>query len=217
MTLRVLLADDHAVFRSGLRALLEPEDDMHVVAETGSGLDTIAAVRDYALDVLVLDISMPGMRGPRVAEKALELHPDLAIVVLTMHEDEHYVHELFEIGARAYVLKRSTTTDLLQAIRAAARGEQYIDPAVALHVISSYVGKPAARPAGRLDQLTPREREVCTLLAYGHTSREIAEKLHISERTVETHRKHIMDKLSLVSRAALVRFALDNGLLRVDE
>ena len=216
MTIRIWLADDHAVFRSGLRALIDAEPDLTVVGETGTGHDTIAAVRDESVDVLVLDLSMPGLRGPRVAEAVLEFQPDLAIVVLTMHDDEHYVRELFEIGARAFVLKKSTATALLQAIRAAHRGEQYVDPAVAPPLIASYVGKPPPKSAHRVDVLTAREKEVCRLLALGHTSREIGELLHISARTVETHRKHIMDKLELDSRAALVRFAIDNGLLTVE-
>ena len=215
MTIRVLIADDHAVFRSGLRALLERETDLQVIGETGDGFATIDAVRQQAVDVLLLDVAMPGLPGPRVAEAVLKEKPRLAIVVLTMHEDEYYLQELFKIGVRGFVLKKSTSTDLLQAIRAAARGGSYVDPAMASHVISSYVGqRPPAATGSRLGRLTPREREVCTLLAYGHTNAEIAEKLFISDRTVETHRTHIQEKLGLKSRAELVRFALDNGLLK---
>lgn len=214
MPIRILIADDHAVFRSGLRALLEKEHDLEVVGEAGDGFTTIEAAARPDVDVLLLDISMPGMRGPKIAEAALSARPQLAIVVLTMHEDEYYLQELFRIGARAFVLKKSTGTDLVQAIRAAYDGQRYIDPALAGDVLCSYVGGPRpAKGAARTDLLTPREREVCTLLAYGHTNAEIAGKLGISERTVETHRTHIMGKLHLNSRAELVRFALDNGLL----
>jgi DNA-binding NarL/FixJ family response regulator len=214
--IRVLIADDHAVFRSGLRALLEKEPDLQVVAETGDGLATVQAVREHAADVLLLDIAMPGLPGPRVAEAVLAERPRLAIVVLTMHEDDYYLQELFKIGVRGFVLKKSTGTDLLQAIRAAYRGESYIDPAMAAQVISSLVGRPPPASEGaRLNLLTPREREICTLLAYGHTNAEIAEKLFISDRTVETHRTHIQEKLGLRSRAELVRFAIDNGLLKL--
>lgn len=216
MPIKVFIADDHAVFRSGLRALLEKEPDLEVVGEAGTGQDTLKAVSEHEVDVLILDISMPGQTGPRIAESALQKRPHLAIVVLTMHEDEYYMQEMFKIGARAFVLKKSTGTDLLQAIRAASRGEQYIDPSLAGHVISSYVGRQTKRKGtDRLDVLTPREQEVCTLLAYGHTNAEIAEKLHISERTVETHRTNIMAKLNLKSRAELFRFAADNGLLKL--
>ena len=216
MPIRILMADDHAVFRSGLKALLEKEPDLEIVAETGDGFATIEAVADKKVDVLLLDITMPGLPGPKVAERALQKRPHLAIVVLTMHEDEYYMQELFKIGARAFVLKKSTGTDLLQAIRAAYRGEQYIDPALASHVISSYVGRqPGKKKKGRIDLLTPREQEVCTLLAFGHTNGEIARKLFISERTVETHRTNLMGKLDLKSRAELVRFAIDNGMLKL--
>ncbi len=216
MPIRILIADDHAVFRSGLKALLEKEPDLAVVAETGDGRATVEAVANQEVDVLLLDITMPKLSGPKVAEAVLLQKPHLAIVVLTMHEDEYYLQELFKIGVRAFVLKKSTGTDLLQAIRAAYRGEQYVDPALAGHLISSYVGGVSAKKTTtRVDLLTPREAEVCTLLAYGHTNGEIALKLFISERTVETHRTNLMAKLDLRSRAELVRFAIDNGLARL--
>jgi DNA-binding NarL/FixJ family response regulator len=196
--------------------LLEKELDFEVVGETGNGFDTIRAVAGTDLDVLLLDVAMPGLSGARVAEELLKCKPNLAIVVLTMHEDEYYLQEFFRLGVRAYVLKKSTGTDVAQAIRAAQKGRQYIDPAIANVVISSYVGRQPAKPkTGRLDILTPRELEVLTLLAYGHTNAEIAERLHISERTVETHRTNIMSKMEFKSRADLVRFAIDNGVLKL--
>ncbi|MGD0089169.1 MAG: response regulator transcription factor [Planctomycetota bacterium] len=216
MQIRVLLADDHAVFRSGLRALLEKEKDIQVVAETGTGADTIRAVAENSVDVLILDISMPGLPGPRVAEAVLQKKPKLAIVVLTMHDDEYYLQEMFRIGARAFVLKKATATDVVQAIRAVYRGEQYVDSSLTGHVISSYVGRPSKEHTlGRLEILTAREQEVCALLAYGYTNGEIAQRLFISERTVETHRTNIMGKLNLNSRVELVRFAIENGLLKL--
>jgi DNA-binding NarL/FixJ family response regulator len=211
-----LIVDDHAVFRSGLRALLEKEPDIDVVADTGSGLDLLRLLDAQPVDMVILDISMPGLSGARVAEEALRKRPSLAIVILTMHEDEYYLQELLRIGARGYVLKKSTGSDLLHAIRAVYRGDNYIDPALAHLVISPYVGKPAGREPSRLDLLTPREQEVCRLLAYGHTNAEVAEKLFISDRTVETHRNNIMGKLGINGRAELVRFAIDNGLLKFD-
>jgi DNA-binding NarL/FixJ family response regulator len=216
MSIRVFIADDHAVFRSGLRALLEKESDIEVVGETGNGFDTIRALEVTDTDVLLLDVTMPGLPGSKVAEVVLKNKPLLSIVVLTMHEDEYYLQELFRLGVRAYVLKKSTGTDVVQAIRAARKGEQYIDPALAGLVISSYVGRqPKKQKAKRLDLMTPRELEVLTLLAYGHTNGEIAEKLCISERTVESHRTSIMAKLEFKSRADLVRFAIDNGMLKL--
>lgn len=214
--MRILIADDHAVFRSGLKALLEKEPDMEVVGETGDGFETIRAVEENDIDVLILDITMTGLTGPKVAESVLKKKPDLVIVVLTMHEDKYYLQELFRLGVRAYVLKKSTGTDVAQAIRAATKGDQYIDPALTNVVISSFVGRqPQKKKTGRLDLTTQREKEVLTLLAYGHTNGEIADKLCISERTVETHRTNIMSKLELKSRAELVRFAIDNGLLKL--
>lgn len=216
MSIRILIADDHAVFRNGLKVLLEKEPDLKVVGETGNGFDTVRAVHETELDLLLLDVAMPGLPGSKVAETVLKEKPNLAIVVLTMHEDEYYLQEFFRLGVRAYVLKKSTGTDVVQAIRAAIKGEQYIDPALAGLVISSYVGRPQKKPkTDRLDLMTPREIEVLTLLAYGHTNAEIAEKLCISERTVETHRTNIMAKLEFKSRAELVRFAIDNGMLKL--
>lgn len=216
MSIRVFIADDHAVFRSGLRVLLEKEPDIEVVGETGNGFDTIRAVSETDLDLLLLDVAMPGLPGSKVAEAVLKNKPNLDIVVLTMHEDEYYLQEFFRLGVRAYVLKKSTGTDVVQAIRAARKGEQYIDPALAGLVISTYVGKPQKKPkTERLDLMTPRELEVTTLLAYGHTNAEIAEKLCISERTVESHRTNIMAKLEFKSRAELVRFAIENGMLKL--
>lgn len=216
MSTRVLIADDHAVFRSGLRALLEKEPDLEVVGEAADGFEAIKEIEEKDVDVLLLDITMPGIPGPRVAETALERRPRLAIVVLTMHEDEYYLRELLKIGVRGFVVKRSTGRELVQAIRSARQGEEYIDPTLAGRVISGYVSdRPKKGKGGRLELLTPREREVCRLLAFGHTNPEIAETLCISARTVETHRANVMDKLGLRSRAELVRFAIDHGLLKL--
>jgi two-component system, NarL family, response regulator NreC len=216
--IRIFIADDHAVFRSGLKVLLEKEPDLQVVGESGNGFDTIRAVKECDLDVLLLDVSMPGLSGARVAEEVLKFKPDLAIVVLTMHEDEYYLQEFFRLGVRAYVLKKSTSTDVAQAIRAAQKGKQYVDPALTNLMVASYVGsQPKKKKTQRIDIMTPRELEVMALLAYGHTNGEIAEKLCISERTVETHRTNIMTKMEFNSRAELVRFAIDNGILKLAE
>jgi len=216
MPIRILIADDHAVFRSGIRALLEKESDLEVVGETGNGLDTIRTAVEIDVDILLLDISMPGLSGAKVAEDVLKEKPKLGIVVLTMHEDEYYLQEFFKLGVRAFVLKKSTGTDVVQAIRAAKRGEQYIDPSLVGQFISTYVGQKSPKKiTGKIDLLTTREKEVLKLLAYGHINAEIAEKLFISERTVETHRTNIMSKLGLKSRAEIVRFAIDNAMLKL--
>lgn len=215
MSVKIIIADDHAVFRSGLRALLEKEADFKVVDEAGTGTDTVNLASKKDFDVLLLDINMPGMTGPMVAEEVLRKCPRVAIVVLTMHEDEYYLQELFKIGVKGFVLKKSTGTDLIQAIRAVTRGEQYIDPSLTSYVISPYVGRSKKKKDSRKNILTPREQEICSLLAYGHTNNEIAEKLFISERTVETHRSNIFSKLNLKNRAELVRFAIDNNLMKL--
>ena len=217
MSIQVLIADDHAVFRSGLRALLEKEEDIIVVGETGDGPATLDALELHPVDVLILDITMPGKNGTEVAAAAIRRRPKLSIVVLTMHEDEYYLQEMLRVGARAFVLKKSTGTELVEAIRSAHSGQQYVDSALAGSVISTLLGR-RRRGGGqsRADLLTPREREICTLLANGHTNAEISAKLAISERTVETHRSHIMGKLSLQSRAELVRFAIEHGLMRLN-
>jgi DNA-binding NarL/FixJ family response regulator len=215
MSIKIMLADDHAVFRSGLRALLEKEKGFQVVAEAGDGNETVKKACKEDIDVLILDINMPGMTGPMIAEEVLKKKPRLAIVILTMHDDEYYLQELFKIGVRGFVLKKSTGTDLLQAIHAVGRGEQYIDPSLTKCVLSRYIGSKEGKTPGqsRKDLLTQREQQVCQLLAYGHTNSEIAEKLFISERTVETHRSNIYAKLGLKNRVELVRFAIDNGLM----
>jgi DNA-binding NarL/FixJ family response regulator len=216
MPIRILIADDHAVFRSALRVQLEKESDLKVVAEAGDSRQTLQAVDDNEVDVVLLDLSMPGMSGSEVAERLMREQAHLAIVVLTMHEDAYYVRELMRIGARAFVLKKSVGEDLLQAIRAAHRGERYVDSSLGGDVISSLIGRTENGKGGGLDRLTPREREVCGLLARGHTNTEIAAQISVSERKVERHRSSLMSKLGFTSRAELVRFAIENGLLKLD-
>jgi DNA-binding NarL/FixJ family response regulator len=216
MPIRVLIADDHAVFRSGLRVLLEKEMDIKVVAETGNGADTLLALKKNKIDVIVLDLKMPGMPGDKLAQTIVEKHPKLPIVILTMHEEENYLKELFRIGVHAFVLKKSTFTDVLQAIRAVCQGGYYADPSMTGQMIGEFTGRKPEKKNGRIDILTRREKEICSLLAYGHTNAEIAGKLFISERTVETHRNNIMSKLEIKSRAELVRFAISNSLIKVE-
>ncbi|NOZ01610.1 MAG: response regulator transcription factor [Deltaproteobacteria bacterium] len=216
MAIRIFLADDHTIFRHGLRAVLEKHSDFEVVGESSNGPETLQRLKGVKSDVLVLDLSMPGgLSGARVAEEALKEHPRLAIVVLTMHEDEYCLKEMFEIGASSFVLKRSSPESLAEAIRSAFRREHYVDPALSDHMVTAFIGRQAGETPRRMDQLTTREREVCRLLALGHTNAEVGRKLHISQRTVETHRTNIMKRLGLKNRAELVRFAIDNQLLKV--
>jgi len=216
MAISIMIADDHAIFRSGLRAMIEKERDLKVVAETGNGADTIAEIKKHKVDVLILDLKMPGMPGDKLAETILKKYPELPIVILTMHEDEYYLKELLKIGVRAYILKQSTFTDLLQAIRAVHKGGFYVDPALSGTLVQGVFADPNLKKkiSGRNESLSNREREICSLLAYGFTNAEIAAKLCISIRTVEGHRTHMIDKLAIKSRAELVRYALRSGLLK---
>jgi DNA-binding NarL/FixJ family response regulator len=217
LRIRILLADDHAVFRSGLKSLLEKEKDFEVVGETGTGYDTVKAAQKDNVDLLLLDISMPGLSGSDVAKSILQKRPELPIVVLTMHEDEYYLREFFQIGVRSFVLKKSTGDEVLRAIRAAFNGEYFIDPALAKYVIDPLYGNKKRSPADNpLDTLTKREQDVLRLLAFGHTNAEISRKLEISQRTVESHRSSIMEKLEFNTRAELVRFAIDHKLMKLD-
>ncbi len=215
MTIRVLIADHHEVCRSGIHMLVEKETDLQVMAEVGDGAAAMDALEREEIDVLLLEVALPRPSAPRVVTAALERWPSLAIVILTILEDERYLHEFFRIGVRGFVLKNSAVTDLIQAIRTAYRGECYVAPALAGQLVQRRTVGPGKQP-GPLRQLTPRETEVCQLVSYGHTSAEIASMLHISERTVEVHRASIIGKLNLKSRAEWVRFAIDHGLLSLD-
>ena len=216
MPVRILIADDHAVFRSALRMLLDGEPDFEVMGDVEDGAKAIELASKEAADVFLLDISMPGPPIAEVITRILEKCPAASIVILTVHEEEVYLQELLKLGVRGYILKKSTATNLIQAIKAASVGKTYIDPALTDRVVASYIGINPVQEHPSLGLLTERQQEVCRLLAYGYTNAEVAGDLHISERTVETHRSNIMSKLGLKDRAGLVRFAIDNGLLTVE-
>ncbi len=204
----IVLADDHPVVRSGLRMLLEAEDDMEVVAEA----DDATAARRYVLghkpSVLILDLNMPGESSLQMIPEIGEAAPETAIVVLTMQNDPAFAREALGAGARGYVLKQAAGEELVQAIRTAVEGGTYLNPELGARMAAE--PPQAGGPPG---DLTEREAEVLRLIALGHTNNEIADQLYLSVRTVETHRAHIQQKLGLSSRAELVRYALDNGLI----
>jgi len=202
---RVLLADDHALVRSGLRALLEGQEDIQVVGEAEDGVVAVERCRKLEPDVVVMDLAMPGRGGISATEDIQRECPSAKVVVLTMHDDEAYLRMARLAGAAGFVLKKSLATELIQAIRAVHAGET--------HFPASDETIPIKRDRAPLDLITEREREVLALIALGHTTPQIAGKLHISEKTVETHRAHIGEKLGLRTRADLVRFALEHGLL----
>ncbi len=210
---KVLIVDDHAVVRSGLRRLLE-EEGFEVVAEAGDMRNAVFEARVHKPDVILMDVVMPGASGIEATPAVLKEAPDAKVLVLSMQDDPHYVREAFDAGASGYVLKEAADTELVQAIREVAGGGRYVHPALGARMITAAAEE---RRRAEEDPLSDREREVLRLLALGHTNQEIAKMLYISVRTAETHRAHIMQKLRLTTRAELVRYALDQGLLEPHE
>ncbi|MBI4897109.1 MAG: response regulator transcription factor [Actinobacteria bacterium] len=203
----ILLADDHAVVRSGLRMLLESEPDFEVVAEVGDTDAAERSVRGHKPDILMLDLNMPGRPTLEAIPDILESSPRTSIVVLTMQDDPAFAREAMRAGALGYVLKEAADDELISAVRLAAEGKTYMHPRLGAKLAAQ------ADDAGRQSVLTDREREVLKMIALGYTNREIADEFVLSVRTVESHRAHIQQKLDLVSRAELVRYALDNGII----
>jgi two-component system, NarL family, response regulator NreC len=208
--IRVLIVDDHAVVRAGLRLLLDAEDDLEPVGEAGSGREAILEARSLRPDVILMDVVMPDGSGLDVLPTLLHERPETKILVLSMQDDPQYVRQAFAAGASGYVLKEAADTEVVAAIREVARGGRYVHPELGARLVTAETD--AARRAEE-DPLSEREREVLRLLALGHTNQEIAQQLYISVRTAETHRAHIMQKLRLSTRAELVRYALAQGLL----
>jgi two-component system response regulator NreC len=207
---RVLIVDDHAVVRSGLRLLLAQEDDIEPVGEAGTGKEAIFQARALKPDVIVLDVVMPDTTGLEALPTLLHEHPETKILILSMQDDPRYVREAFAAGASGYVLKEAADSEVVTAIREVASGGHYVNPALGARLVAA---EAAAERRAADDPLSDREREVLRLLALGHTNQEIAAQLYISVRTAETHRAHILQKLNLHSRAELVRYALAEGLL----
>jgi two-component system, NarL family, response regulator NreC len=214
MPIRVVVVDDHAVVRSGLRRVLEAEDDIEVVAEAGSVRDAVFEARAHRPDVIVMDVVMPGQSGIEGTPLVLHEAPDAKVLVLSMQDDPRYVREAFAAGAKGYVLKEAADTDVVDAVREVSEGRQYLHPALGARLIESDA---RAQQEAEADPLSEREREVLRLLALGHTNQEIAKMLYISVRTAESHRAHIMQKLRLQTRAELVRYALAHGLLEDED
>ena len=210
MSIRVLIVDDHAVVRSGLRLLLDAEEDLEPVGEAGSARDAVFQARALKPDVILLDIVMPEQTGLDVLPQLKHESPDVQVLILSMQDEPRYVREAFAAGASGYVLKEAADTEVVAAVREVAAGGRYVNPELGARLVAA--DTEAAKRAEE-DPLSDREREVLRLLALGHTNQEIAKQLYISVRTAETHRAHIMQKLRLQSRAELVRYALDQGLL----
>jgi two-component system response regulator NreC len=208
--IRVLVVDDHAVVRSGLRLLIDAEDDMETVGEAGNVRDAIFEARTSNPDLILMDVVMPGESGLEGVPKLLHEHPGVKVLILSMQDDPSYLREAFAVGASGYVLKEAADTEVVTAIREVAAGGRYVHPELGARLIAAEAQ--AAREAEE-DPLSDREREVLRLLALGYTNQEIAKQLFISVRTAETHRAHVMQKLRLESRAELVRYAIAHGLL----
>lgn len=210
MTIRVLIVDDHAVVRSGLRRVLEAEDDLEVVGEAGDMRTAVFEAREQKPDVVLMDVVMPGGTGIEATPAVLQEVPEAKVLILSMQDDPLYVREAFAAGASGYVLKEAADTEVVAAVREVAGGGRYVHPALGARLVAADAEERARVEA---DPLSDREREVLRLLALGHTNQEIAGTLFLSVRTVETHRAHVMQKLRLTTRAELVRYAIDSGLL----
>lgn len=201
--------------RQGVRMVLQSEPDIELVGEAGRGDEAVQLAASLAPDVVIMDISLPDISGIEATRRIKEVMPEAHIIGLTMHEEEPYVLELLKAGADGYIVKRSAAADLVGAIRAVMQGQAILDPAVTRAVVSGYVSRPtpAATEPAEPCPLTPREREILILVAEGNTNADIARKLYISEKTVQTHRSNILDKLNIHDRTELVRYAIRQGLI----
>ena len=216
--IKLVLADDHAVVRSGLRMLLQAQPDIEIVGEAESGKEALAQVRRLQPDVILMDIQMPGMNGIEATRQIKEAGEDTAVLALTMHEDDQYFFEMLQAGASGYLPKRAAPDELVHAIRTVSRGEVFLYPSLATRLVQSYLGGDGGGDAVTLvSDLTPREQEVLVLIAEGLTNPEIADKLVISVKTVDRHRENIMRKLNLHSRIELVKYAIRHGLIGLEE
>ena len=215
-TTTIVLADDHHVVRHGLRSLLEAEPDFSVVGETGDGLEAAQLVERLQPDVLVLDMMMPSLNGLEVTRQVGQRSPRTHVVILSMYASEGHVLEALRAGAVAYVLKESTYAELVRAVREAVAGRRYLSPPLSERAIEAYMKKAESAALDPYEMLTAREREVLHLVVEGHTSAEIADRLFVSRRTVETHRANLMRKLDLRTHTDLIRYALRRGILPME-
>ena len=208
--MRLLIADDHGIVRSGLRLLLETQPDMEVVAEAADGVEAVAAALRERPDVCILDVAMPRMTGLQATREIKAQAPDTAVLVLSMHADERYLFEALKAGASGYVLKAEADQALVEATRAVGRGEAFLTNAAERSMIRAWMEDGSAGPA---EPLTPREQEVVKLIAEAHTNAQIAETLHLAEKTIESHRANVLRKLGMRDRVELVRYAIRRGLV----
>jgi DNA-binding NarL/FixJ family response regulator len=215
---RVLLAEDHTIVRKGLRSLLDKETGIKVVGEAEDGREAIVKAEELHPDVVVIDIAMPGLNGLEATRQIKKRFPDMKILILTMHTNEEYVLQTLNAGASGYLVKKAALAELISAINAVHKGDSFLSPSISRTVIDEYIRRSKEISEGEegFEQLTVREREVLQLIAEGRKTREIAELLYISIKTVETHKAHIMDKLDIHSTAELTRYAIRKGIISSD-
>jgi two-component system response regulator NreC len=211
--LHILLVDDHATVRHALKIMLEREPDFEVIAEASDGAEALERAGQVTVDVIVMDLSMPGMSGLVATRRLKELHPEAAIITLTRHADKTYLQESLRAGTRGYVLKKSPHHELLRAIRAVAAGQQYVDPAITHHLAAPFARQERDRST-RVSPVTERESQVLRLVSLGHSNKEIAAQLALSVKTIELHKANAMHKLGLQGRIELLQYALHNGWLQ---
>ena len=211
--IKVLVVDDHAILRDGIRALLGLHDDIEIVGEASEGKEAIEKARELAPDVIVMDIAMPGMDGLEATRRIRKKSPEVKVLVLTQHDNREYILSAIKAGVAGYVPKRALGSDLVSAIRTVYKGDSFLYPSAAAALIDSYLHQAEEEP---YDRLTAREREILKLIAEGHTSREIAGILFISLKTVLGHRTKIMEKLDLHNRTELIKYAMRKGLIKMD-
>lgn len=211
--IKLLLADDHTIFRAGLKTLLNAQPDIMVVAEAADGDEAVRKSRETAPDIVLMDITMPRLNGLEATREIKKRNPEIKVLALTMHEDESYLYQMLRAGASGYVPKKAADTELLDAIRATYRGEHFIHSSMTARLVAELCDKKMVTTEASQDQLSQRERDVLRLLAMGHTNQEIADRLYLSIKTVETYKARIKEKLGIQGRAELVRYAIQTGLL----
>ena len=215
-SLRLVLVDDHALVRAGLRALLGEMNGVSVVAEASDGREALQLIAEHKPDIALLDISLPGLNGLEVAARVATDHPATRVIILSMHGDDESVRRALTAGAAGYLLKNSDRSELELALRTVARGDAWLSPAVTKKVVLAFAEGTRTPAQGAFEVLTPRQREVLQLIAEGHSSKEIAGRLHLSPKTVETHRTELMARLGIHGVAGLVRYAIQIGLVQPD-
>jgi DNA-binding NarL/FixJ family response regulator len=209
--LRIFVADDHAIVREGIKLLISQQPDMEIVGEAGDGDETWRLVKEAEPDVLILDVSMPKLNGAQVAERLRVNCPDVKVLALSAYQDEAHIRQLLSSGAAGYVLKKAIAEELTTAIRTVSRGGVHLDPSIAGKVVGGYINPGSSESD---DELSNREQEVLRLIAWGHSNKEIANLLHLSVKTVESHKTRLMEKMKFHSRADIVRYALRRGWLK---